>query len=672
MWPITAPSPRNDAGAAVAARTGAGPSGTRPPPAAGRSGERAGAVKDGGVRLRILPADRWVEAPRTATILQAAEDAGYHLETLCGGRGICKKCAVKVPGLRGLPKRAEREAFTDAQLANGYRLACLWHLQPGLEVEVVPAEDFAAKAFSGLDRWPAIELAPPVRRWNVRLPPPTLSDQRSDERRLREALEGGEHLRLAFELMRQLPSVLREARWRVSVTAVDDVIVEVEPQHLRPPVGVAIDVGTTSVVAMLVNLVTGTAADIGAHSNSQALHGAEVMSRIELASSPGGVEQLQREVVGDINRILEECCQRTAIEPADIYALTVVGNTTMIHLLLGLPAEHLGASPFVGVVNRPVTVPAAQLGLRVHPRAEVYVLPSVAGFVGADTVGALLATRLDETDRTLAMIDIGTNGEIALAHAGELYTASAPAGPAFEGGQIRDGMRATTGAIDTVHVSDDGELQYTTIGGAPPRGICGSALVDLCAELWRVGVVDGTGRLLDAAGVRSRGGGAAASALAARVLVLGGRRALVVVAEEHTATGAPLLLTQQDIRQYQLVKSAISSGTQILLAGCGIDGAALEDVFLAGSFGSRIDLDSARRTGLVPDLPTERLHYVGNAALEGARMALLNPRYRRAATAVAERAHHIELSASAEFSAEFMTSLDFDQARPTAARRHLR
>ncbi|HUZ21597.1 MAG TPA: ASKHA domain-containing protein [Acidimicrobiales bacterium] len=624
------------------------------------------------MQLRILPADRWVEAPRTATILQAAEGAGYHLETLCGGRGNCKKCTVRVPGLRGLPKRAEREAFTDAQLAEGYRLACLWRLQPDLEVELVPVEDFASKAFSALERWPAIEVASTVRRWNVRLPPPTLDDQRSDERRLREALEGGEHLRLAFGLLKKLPNVLRDARFQVSVTAVDDVVVEVEPQHLRPPIGVAIDVGTTSVVAMLVNLVTGTAADIGAHSNSQALHGAEVMSRIEHTSSPGGIEQLQREVIGDINRIIAECCQRTAIDPDDIYALTVVGNTTMIHLFLGLPAEHLGASPFAGVVNGPVAVPAEDLGLRVHPRAEVYVLPSVAGFVGADTVGALLATRLDETDRTLAMIDIGTNGEIALTHGGEVYTASAPAGPAFEGGQIRDGMRATTGAIDTVRVLDDGELHYTTVGGAPPRGICGSALVDLCAELWRVGLVDGTGRLLDPDAVRARGGGPAASALARRVTVLGGRRALVVVAADRTATGAPLVLTQQDIRQYQLVKSAIFSGTRVLLAECGIDGDALEDVFLAGSFGSRIDLDSARLTGLVPDLPTERLHYVGNAALEGARMALLNVRYRHAAATLAQRVHHVELSASAAFSAEFMASLDFDHARPPGKRRSLR
>lgn len=622
------------------------------------------------MRLRILPAGTWVEAPRTATILQAAEDAGYHLETLCGGRGICTKCAVRVPGLHGVPKATELEAFDGAQLADGYRLACLWRVQEDLEVEVVPAEDFAAKAFGGLESWPDVEPASEVRRWNVRLAPPSLDDQRSDERRLREALEGGEDLPIAFEVLKGLARVLRDAHWSVSVTAVDGVIVEVEHHHLRPPVGVAIDVGTTSVVAMLVNLATGTAVDIGAHSNSQARHGAEVMSRIEFASTPDGLEQLQTEVLGDINRIVEECCARTAVAPADIYSLTVVGNTTMIHLLLGLGTAHLGAAPFVGVVNRPVTVRAAELGLVAHPRAEVYVLPSVAGFVGADTVGAILATRLDETDTTAAMIDIGTNGEIAITHGGEVLTASAPAGPAFEGGQIRDGMRATSGAIEAVHVLDDGRIEYTTIGGTPPRGICGSALIDLCAELHRVGLVDDGGRLATPEVVAARGGGPAAQALAERVELLDGRRVLVVVAGEQTATGTPILLTQEDIRQYQLVKAAIFSGTKILLTELGIEGSDLEEVYLAGSFGSHINLDSARRTGLVPDLPTERLLFVGNAALEGARMALLDPRYRRAAAAVASRARHVELSARTDFSSEFLASLGFGPAGDgTAVRR---
>lgn len=611
----------------------------------------------GRARLHVLPADAWVEVPRGETLLQAVEDAGFQIETLCGGRGICKRCQVVAAGLDKPPKRLEREAFSADELQAGYRLACLWKVQDDLEVEIVPLEDYADKAFSGIASWPAIEVAPNVRRWNLHLRPPTLEDQRSDSRRLRDALGDEGPLRLDYEVATGLAEVLRAARFSVSVTAIGDRVVAVEHSHLRPPVGVAVDIGTTSVAAMLVNLKTGTAAEIGAHSNSQGRHGAEVMTRIEFARTPEGARDLQEAVVGDLNRIIDECCEAAAVRHEDIFSVAVAGNTTMVHLFLGLTPEHIGAAPFTGVVDESVTVPAARLGLHAHPRAECYVLPSVAGFVGADTVGAVLATRLDQGQATRVLMDIGTNGEIALSYKGELYTASAPAGPAFEGGQIRHGMRAATGAIEAVQVVEPGELEVSVIGGVAPRGICGSALVDLCAELVRVGVVEASGRLLTSEEVRARGGTSQAERLAGRVQVSGRRREIVVVEAAASATGAPIVLTQGDIRQYQLVKSAIATGASILLGDLGLDASDLEGVFLAGSFGSHIDLASARRTGLVPDVEEDRLHYVGNAALEGARMALLNPRYRREAEALAARSHHVELSARADMSEQFLAGL---------------
>jgi uncharacterized 2Fe-2S/4Fe-4S cluster protein (DUF4445 family) len=623
------------------------------------------------VRLHVLPADSWVEVAKGDTILEALMGAGFPIESLCGGRGLCHRCKVIAPGLQVTPKHAELETFSPQELAAGYHLACLWKLQDDLEVEIVPLEDFADKAFSGIESWPAIEVAPNVRRWGAHLDPPSLEDQRSDARRIEDSVPAGEApVVVGYDVVVDLAQVVRKARWRVSVTCVDDKVIEVERQHLRSAVGLAIDVGTTSVAGMLVDLRTGSAADVAAHSNSQGLHGAEVMSRIEFSSTPGGTETLQKEVIGDINRIIDECCERTAVHPEDIVAVTVVGNTTMVHLFLGLPTEHIGAAPFVGVTNEAVIVEAGRLGLHTHPRAQVYVLPTVAGFVGADTVGAILATRLDETASTQVMMDIGTNGEIALAHRGELYTASAPAGPAFEGGEIQDGMRAATGAIDTVAISEQGQLTYTTIGNVPPQGICGSALVDLCAELVRVGIIDASGKLLDAEEVAKTGASPAICELARRVGSRDGRREILVAGPEESATGRPIVLTQPDIRQYQLVKSAISSGVAILLGDVGLAPSALEDVFLAGSFGSHINLDSARRTGLVPELASERLHYVGNAALEGARMALLNPMYRARAEAVAARAHHVELSARPDFNERFLEGLAFGPTRRTARRSH--
>ena len=609
------------------------------------------------VRLHVLPAGEWVGARKGESLLQAVLDAGFKIETVCGGRGTCHRCQVIAPGLEGVPKRQERETFSEEQLAAGYHLACLQKVEHDLEVQVVELEDYAEKAFSPMVDWPGIRLAPSARRDIVRLDPPDLEDQRSDSRRLREALPDGTRARIAYEVLQALPATVRESGWHVSVTAVGDTVVEVERHHLRPPIGVAVDIGTTSVAAMLVNLRTGTAVDVGAHSNSQERYGAEVMSRIDHARTPGGLAALQAAVVGDVNRILGESCARTAVAPRDIVSMTVVGNTTMLHLFLGLSPEHIGEAPFVGVTNDGVSIEASHLGLDIHPRAEVHVLPSVAGFVGADTVGGMLATRLGDTDGTRLLMDIGTNSELALAHHGVVYTASAPAGPAFEGGQIRDGMRAATGAIDKVAI-DRGSLSFSTIGDAAPRGLCGSALVDCCAELFRVGLVDGSGRLLDATALRARGS-ADIPALTQRIRTVDGQRELVIAEASESATGRPIVLTQRDVRQYQLVKAAIRAGAGILLADVGLAPDALDEIFLAGSFGSHIDLGSALRTGLVPDVGTDRIHDVGNAALEGARMALLDTDFRDAAASLARRAHHIELSGRKDFNSHLLASLPF-------------
>jgi uncharacterized 2Fe-2S/4Fe-4S cluster protein (DUF4445 family) len=609
------------------------------------------------VRIHFVPVDRVAEVPKGTTILDAAYTVGINTESLCGGRGICKKCRVRIPGFTGKPKPTELVAFTPEELAAGYRLACLWKVREALEVEVVPADDFATKAFVALHDWPEVTVAPGVHRFELTLPEPSLEDQRADARRLLDALPPG--LTLHYDVIQKLSGVLRAARWRVTATVVGDTVVEVEKSHRRPPMGLAVDIGTTSVVGLLVNLITGTAVDVAAHSNSQGRHGAEVMSRMDFSVTPGGTETLQREVVEDINQIVAECCERSGVEAEDIYALTVVGNTTMMHLFLGLGPEQIGVAPFVGVVNEAVRVPAARLGLKVHPRAEVYVLPSIAGFVGADTVGAILATRLYATERTEMVLDIGTNGEIAVAHRGELWSASAPAGPAFEGGQIRHGMRATNGAIDSVRISEAGEVTYTVIGGGPPRGICGTALIDLCAELYRVGVLDEGGRLHTAEELAEEGASSAAQKVAAAVRDEAEERIFVFVPGADTATGEAIVVTQNDIRQYQLAKASIYAGAEILLKDIGITAEDLDAVYLAGTFGSHIDLHGALITALVPSVPLERLHYVGNAALEGARMALLNLDFRKEAEAFSRKVHHAELSARADFTDTFISSLSF-------------
>lgn len=611
------------------------------------------------IPIHFIPLDRLVEVPRGTTLLEAAHAAEIATESLCGGRGICKKCRVRLPGFTGSPKPTEEEAFSPEELAQGYRLACLWKVREPLEVEIVPADDFAAKAFLALSEWPSVEPKPNVRRHDVCLPEPSLADQRADLRRLKDALGPEAPSRVHYGALRKLAPTLRSARWHVSLTCVADGLVEVEKAHLRPPMGMAVDIGTTSIVGLLVNLVTGTAAEVAAHSNPQVRHGADVMSRMDFSVTPGGTEALQQEVVAGINAIIEECCAKSGVAAEDIFNLTVVGNTTMIHLFLGLCPEQIGVAPFVGVVNEAVSLSAAELGVAIHPRGEVYVLPSIAGFVGADTVGAILATRLYRSRRTEMVLDIGTNGEIVLVHKGELYSASAPAGPAFEGGEIQFGMRATNGAVDSVRILPDGSLAYSVIGDTTPRGICGTALIDLCGELYRVGVLDEGGRLLTVEELREAGVDGPALRTAERVRDTEEGRVFDLILRNESAGLDPIWVTQNDIRQYQLAKASILSGANIILKEVGIGPEDLDAVYLAGTFGSRINLEHAVRTAMVPFVPLERLHYVGNAALEGARMALVNTDFRREAEELAARVHHFELSARPDFTETFVEALGF-------------
>lgn len=611
------------------------------------------------VKVSFLPSGTTVAVPTGTTMLEAAIRARVPVSAICGGRGTCHKCKVLAPDYPGPIRRAERDAFTAAELAAGWRLACVCKVHADLAVEAPPVEDYATKSF-WLGRGATVPLKPAVQRWQVTPPPPSLADQRSDWQRLRDALPADQELTAAPGVLRTLPAILRRAQWSVAVTAVGDTVVAVEPAHRRPPLGLAVDIGTTSLVAMLVDLSTGAAAAVAARSNSQSVHGGDVMARIDFSNSPGGVKTLQREVAGDLMQIVRDCCSQVAARPRDIYEVTVVANTTMAHLFLGLSPRQVGVSPFVGVTSDAVTVPAADLGLRLNPAARVHVLPGVAGFVGADTIGVALATGLQRTARTVAAVDVGTNVEVVLAHQGRLLTCSAPAGPAFEGGQIRQGMRATAGAVSTFALGPDG-VRYTTVGDAPARGICGSALVDVCAALCEYGLINPGGRLLNAADL-ARSGHPDPLGLAGRVVELdGGIRAFILVPAAETAIDGPILLTQLDIRQYQLAKAATLAALRVALIEMGLTAGDLDEVIMAGTFGSHIGAAQAVRSGLIPPVPVERVRYVGNAAHEGARMALLNVDYRREAAALARRLEHVESAARPDFQDIYVDSLGFPE-----------
>jgi len=459
-------------------------------------------------------------------------------------------------------------------------------------------------------------------------------------------------------VIRELPERLRALDFRPAVVAIGRDIVSLErPGTSDACYGMAFDIGTTTLVGYLMDLGTGKVVAVASRANPQAAYGDDVVARIEYCGrSEDGARRLHDLVVGALNEMVAEACRKAAVKPSVVYEATVVGNTTMNHLLLRLPVAPIARAPFVAAAASAHSVSARDLGLRIHPRGRVYTAPLVASFVGADTVGVILATGMHTSDRLRLAIDIGTNGEIVLGTRERLLACSTAAGPAFEGARIRYGMRAATGAIDHVDL-EDGRLVLHTIDEAPAIGLCGTGLIDAVAALLEAGVVDPSGRM------RARGdAGALAPSLARRIIGADGETGFVLADKDETHSGHPILLTQRDIREVQLAKGAMAAGVAVLLDEYGARAADIEEVLLAGAFGNFIRPERALAIGLIPPVPIEKVRFVGNAAGSGARMLLVNRDLRRVADDVARGVEHVELSRRPDFQARFAEAMFFPAA----------
>lgn len=577
-----------------------------------------------------------------ATLLELARRAGLTLPSLCGGRGKCLKCRCLPQGPCSPPSPLEEETLTPDELARGIRLGCqaipCGEVRLELEEEVLDKGDYLEVA---------VEPDPVVAKRFLELPVPALHDDLADLERIQQAV--GRPVWAGLELLRALPAVLRAADFQVDVTLYDhgpsQELLAVEPGdgHDRA-YGVAFDIGTTTVVGYLHHLFTGRELARSARLNGQQPWGADVVSRITHSlQRPEGLRELTGAVLGTLNQILDDCCQ--GVDRRQVYAVTLVGNAVMHHLALGLSPGSIAVSPYVAAVRDGQSLRAAELGLRL-PHAWVYCLPLIGAYVGSDTLGVILATGLDQSAEIQLAVDIGTNGEMALGSRERLLACSAPAGPAFEGGEIRHGMRAAAGAIDRVRLGE--EVRVWTVGDLPPRGICGSGLIDALAELARVGVVDPRGRLLP----RPQLEGRIPPPLLERVVGKDRSWEFVLSRDPYVA------VTQDDVRQLQLAKGTILCGIRILLDELGIGPAAIRRVCLAGAFGNFIDKRSALGVGMLPpEIPPERIEGVGNAAGQGARMALVSRRHRARAEAVARRVEYFELSKHPRFEEIFIESL---------------
>jgi len=610
---------------------------------------------DGPVRvdLRFEPSGRQVRVPAGVSVFDAASWNGIAIDSTCGGHGTCKKCKVRMLDGAAAPSALDIRAFSPDELRDGWRLACRVLADADARIDVPPLATRPKAATVGVGR--QVILRPAVQKRYLELDEPSLADQRSDIERILDGVDDLE-LRPDLHAVRVAGRALRAADFKVTAVIVDEVLIDVQPGDTSERLfGIAFDLGTTTVVATLLDLSTGTPVAVASALNQQQPFGADVITRISATMmDPDTLPRLTALAQQTLAELAAEVCAAGEVEPAEVYEVALAGNATMTHIVLGIDPEPLGVAPFILATRLLPEVLAAELGLPAHPRARAVIFPPFGAYVGGDITAGLLASGMDRDARTRLFIDIGTNCEIVLGNRDWLLATAAPAGPAFEGAAIRCGMRAADGAIEVVTMTPDG-LELKVIGDVEPAGLCGSGLVDAVTGLVRLGLLDSSGRL-----VSEERAAELAPGLADRLTQLGAERVFVLHwLGEPGDVSRSVYLSQRDVRELQFAKAAIATGWRILLEEAGLEPGDIQQVLLAGSFGSYLSPANAIRIGLVPDIPVLRVVSAGNVAGEGAKMALLSVRERAGGLALLEEVRYVELSDRADFNDRFIDQLAF-------------
>ncbi len=575
------------------------------------------------------------------TLLECARQLGVGLVSICGGSGTCGGCKVQITAGRASETTAsEREVLAASELDAGYRLACQAYPMADCTVRVPPESLSAPQRTQVEGLEVAVRPDPPVLSYELEISAPSLEDNEADAERLLTALERQHGVavgRLDMQVLREVPVEARSCKWQVQASVRGEEVVSVGP-HGRRSLGLAVDLGTTKVAGYLMDLSSGQVVASHGTMNPQIAYGEDVIARITRAhSSAEEALRLQQLAVSALDELVEHLCAEVGAEREDILEAVVVGNTAMHHLLLNLPVAQLALSPYVPAVRSALDVKARDIGLGIASGAYVHLLPNIAGFVGADHVAMLLATRVFESDGLVLALDIGTNTEVCLVNRGSMSSVSCASGPAFEGAHMKHGMRGADGAIEHLRISGD-RVEIQTVGGMPPIGLCGSGIVDAVAHLYLAGAVGANGRMnLEHQGVRGGDGG----------------REFILVSDEQRDGQGAITITQQDVRELQLAKGAIRTGIQLLLDGAGRLEGEIDEVIIAGAFGSYLDPSSAVTIGMFPSLPVSRFRQVGNAAGMGAKLALMSTEQREEAKALSDRVRYIELAAVPEFTRTF-------------------
>jgi uncharacterized 2Fe-2S/4Fe-4S cluster protein (DUF4445 family) len=605
------------------------------------------------VSVVFKPSDKQVRVPLGSLLSGAAHEAGLSVDSSCGGRGKCGKCRARIPlGRVSDPTEAERRAFSSQEMAEKNVLLCQRRVLGDCIVELDREEGLGECLVPSKGRLldTPLEVDAYLCKTYRELAPPTTEDQRADMERVVQAL--GTVPGVDLEVLPGMPQTLREAGCRVTLVQFRDELIGIEAGDTTGEAyGIAFDIGTTTVAGYLVDLVRGRVMGAASAANKQAVHGADVVSRMTYAmSEKASLREMQSLAVDTVQGIIRELlAQYRQVSSERVYSLAFTGNTVMNHFLLGITPQNIALAPFIPVFTSSLTGRVGRLGLKgLSPNARFVVLPNIAGYVGADTVSVMVATGIHERSGHWLAIDIGTNGELIVSSRGRLLTCSTAAGPAFEGGCISHGMCAILGAVSGVKFSVGVDL--STVGGVKPRGVCGSGLVDAVSEMLRVGILHRSGRILPPEECPQN----LPSSLRAGVEVTeSGTRFVLARGRKDVA------ITQKDIRELQLAKGAIRAGIEILLKEADLQASQLDGILLAGAFGSNLRPESLRGIGLLPPVPLERIQPVGNAAATGAVMGLLSKKQLELASHLAKRAEHVELSLRRDFQKAFVTAMDF-------------
>jgi len=616
-------------------------------------------------KVKFDIAEKPISVPSGTLITEAAQQAGVDINQPCGGQGRCGRCAVRID--KGNVRRRSTLRLSSEDVEAGYALACQTVVDGDVEITVPPQEKIERRLTT--DRTVAEVTVPDgydsrtaqtIRRMNLTLSPPSMDDQNDDWSRLQTAIRkksGATELRISLSILRKLGTVLREGDWQVTAILNSGTwdcpdcpaqLLDLLPGHTSddaPLWGAAVDIGTTTVSVWLVDLHTGQVKAQVAEYNQQISHGEDVISRIVVAGKDGGQEIMREKVVGSINELIQRACKRAKAEPDDVVKMTIAGNSTMIHLLLGIPAASIRLAPFVTAVNQIPSLTAADLGLNLQPTALVDCLPGVASYVGADISAGVLSTGMTESEKVTLFLDVGTNGEIVLGSQDFLVTCACSAGPAFEGAGMLHGMRATKGAIEEVWVNEETrETSFRVIGGVKPRGVCGSGLISLLSEMFLTGVIDKSGKVnLSIETERTRKGDH------------GGE--YVIAWGSETESGEDIVITNVDIDNLLRAKAAIYAGFTVLADGVGFPMEMIEQVLVGGSFGKYINVEKAVQIGLLPDMPWESFDFLGNTSVQGTYLALIDYGMRMRIAEIAASMTYVELSADNKFYDAFMSAL---------------